>query len=573
MDKKEIARTLEEIGLLLELSGENVFKVRAYENAARALESFEGDVAAAVADGSLKAVRGIGEAIFQKIAVLLAEGRLPYLEGLRRKFPPGLFELFRIPGLGPKKIRVLYEQLGIDSLSSLEKACREDRLLKVAGLGARTQENILKGIALVARHAEYHLFHEAEEAAERLRAFLEESGLAERVEVAGSFRRRKEIIRDLDFLAATQHPAELGGLFAGMPGVLDVTARGETKVSVQLDNGMAADLRLVTPREFPAALLYFTGSKEHNTVLRGRAKKLGFKLNEYGLYPEGSSEALPCASEEEIYRRLGLAAIPPELREDRGEVEAAERDALPRLVQPQDIRGLFHVHTTESDGVDTLAAMLQAVADAGFEYVAITDHSKSAGYAHGLDEKRVLRQHEEIAKARKAHPGLRIYAGTEADILADGSIDFGDEFLSCFDIVIASVHSRFGLSREDQTRRIIRAVENRRVSILGHATGRLLLAREGFDVDLEKVIDAAAASGCAIEINASPHRFDLDWRYGRLAAEKGVPLAIDPDAHSVDGLGVWRYGVGIARKGWATRENILNARTAAEIDRWLKARK
>lgn len=573
MQKGEVARILQEIALLLNLSGENVFKVRAYENAARTLETFEGDLVTAVSDGSLESIRGIGEAIAEKVTVLVTTGSLPYLDQLRRKFPPGLFELFRIPGLGPKKVRVLYEKLGIASLPALEAACRENRLLDVPGLGAKTQENLLKGIALASAHAEYRLFHEAEGIAGEILAVLEATGLARRLAVAGSFRRKKEIIRDLDFLAATEHPRELAEIFVTMPAVSTVTARGATKASVRLQNGMAADLRLVTEREFPAALVYFTGSKEHNTVLRARAKKLGFKLNEYGLFREGSSRPLACSSEEQIYARLKLDPIAPELREDRGEIDAAERREIPRLVEPEDLRGLFHVHTTESDGADTLSSMLQAVADAGFEYVAITDHSKTAGYAHGLDENRVLRQHEAIAAVQPRFPKLKIYKGTEADILADGSIDFGDEFLKNFDIVIASVHSRFGLSEQEQTRRLVRAVENPRVTILGHPTGRLLLAREGFAVDLHKVIDAAAASGCSIEINASPHRFDLDWRHVRAAVEKGVLLAIDPDAHSVEGLAVWRYGVGIARKGWAKKTDVLNTRTASEVDAWLALRR
>jgi DNA polymerase (family 10) len=573
MDKKELAERLEEIGLLLDLSGENPFKVRAYANAARALETFEGDLLQAATDGSLKEIRGIGEAIAEKIAELVTTGDLPYLNRLRKKFPEGLFELFRIPGLGPRKVRLLYEKLGIASLSSLEEACRNNRLLDIPGFGQKTQENIVNGIALARAHSEYRLYHEAEEAAREIVALAEKARLASRFEIAGSLRRRREVIRDLDFLAATQSPGKLADFFVGMPPVDSVIARGETKVSVRLENGMAADLRLVSEREFPAALLYFTGSKEHNTALRGWAKKLGLKLNEYGLFKEASSRALPCASEAEIYKRLGLSDIPPELREDRGEIEAAARKGLPVLVRSEDLRGLFHIHTTESDGLDTLDAMLAAVASAGFEYVAITDHSKSAAYARGLDEKRVLQQHAAIDRARRKYPGLKIYKGTEADILADGSIDFGDDFLKEFDIVVASVHSRFGLSEVEQTKRLIRAVENRAVTILGHATGRLLLSREGFAVKLDKVIDAAAASGCAVEINASPHRLDLDWRHCRTAVEKGVLLAINPDAHSVEGLKVWPFGVGIARKGWAQKKDVLNAKSAAELDAWLSARR
>jgi DNA polymerase (family 10) len=573
VNRRQVAAALEEIALLLDLSGENPFKVRAYAAAARGAQSLPGDFLTAVTDGSLRKVKGIGTAIFEKIAALVTTGELPYLDELKRRFPPGLFELFRIPGLGPKKVRLLYEKLGVDSLSGLERACRDDRVRGLPGLGGRTQENILKGIALAAAHAEYRLFDEAEQAAGELREAVEQTGLAGRVAIAGSVRRLREVIRNVDVLASADQPAELADGFAATGAVDVVTARTPEAVSVRLRSGMAGRLRIVPAKRFSAALLALTGSREHNEALRAFATAKGFRLDELGLFGEGAADALPGGSEEEIYGRLGLSAIPPELRENLGEIEAAERGEIPRLVETGDLHGLFHVHTTESDGADTLEDMLEAVAAADFQYVAVTDHSKAAAYARGLDERRVVRQHAAIDAAQSRYPGLRIFKGTEADILADGSIDFGDEFLSSFEIVVASVHSRFGLSEDDQTRRLVKAVENPRVTILGHPTGRLLLAREGFAVRMDRVLDAAAASGCAVEINASPHRLDLDWRLVRRAVAKGVLLAIAPDAHSVEGLSVWRYGVGIARKGWARAADVLNAKTLPELEAWLRRRR
>ncbi len=375
-------------------------------------------------------------------------------------------------------------------------------------------------------------------------------------------------------MAASPDPAALSEAFRLLPGIADVTAEGPTKTSVRFADGLAADLRVVSGTEYPAALLYFTGSQEHNTQLRGRAKRMDLKLNEYGLFQnESPNSPLPCASEAEIYAALGLAYIEPELREGRGEIEAAEAGTLPRLLEETELRGLIHIHTTASDGRDTLEDMVAAARDAGYSYAAITDHSKSAAYAGGLDEERVLAQREEIRALSRRFPGFRMFHGTEADILADGSIDFGDEFLGVFDIVVASIHSRFGLSREEQTARLVRAVRNPRVSVLGHPTGRLLLSREGISVDIEAVIDAAAESGCALEINGSPERLELEWTHCRRAVERGVLLSIGPDAHSIAELGLASLAVGIARKGWVAREATLNTRTAEELADWLERRR
>ena len=573
MDRKQIARVLEETAGLLDLMGENSFKVRAYENAARAVLAYEGDIEAAVRSRELLQVRGIGSSIFAGIEALVSTGHSPVHDELRAALPAGLPDLMRIPGLGARKAKALYDGLGLDSLEALEKACLEGRLQDLKGFGPKSAANILKGIALVRVSAGSFHIHTARRKALELVAALEATGLAATVSLAGSLRRRKEVIRDIDLLAVSKKPEAVAKAFRELPGVTDVIGSGETKTSVRFFDGLAADLRVVAEEEFPAALLYFTGSKEHNTALRGRAKRLGFKLNEYGLFHEKTEKRVPCASEEAIYAKLGLAYIEPELREDRGEIEAAESGSLPTLVEEKDLRGLIHLHTTESDGRDTLEGMLGAVRDAGYSYAAITDHSKTAAYAGGLTEERVLKQREEIRKCRSKFPGFRIFHGTEADILADGSIDFGDAFLEGFDLVVASVHSRFGLSPEEQTRRLVRAVQNPLVSVLGHPTGRLLLEREGFTADMEAVIAAAAQAGCAIEINAHPNRLDLDWRLCRQAADKGALLSIDPDAHSAEGIADTAYGVGVARKGWVTAKSTLNAKSAKELEQWLENRR
>jgi DNA polymerase (family 10) len=575
VDRNEVARMLEEIAAMLELKGSDPFKVRAYDAGARAVRGFSGDLSEAVRTRELLKVRGIGKSLFGNIETLVTTGSLPYYEELKASFPRGLRDCLKIPGFGARKAKLLHAELGIDSLAALEKACREGRVAPVKGFGPKTQDRILRGIEMLSTNAGLHRYSAVRWRAEELVAALERTGLASRVEIAGSLRRRREVVRNIDIIAASTRPAELTRAFpAAAPGVVEVVAAGDTKVTLRLAEGIGADLRVVSEEEFPAALLDFTGSKEHNTALRALAKAKGWKLNESGvLGGRGVGKAAPCASEEEIYRRLGLQFVPPELREASGEIEAAARGEIPVLVEDSDVRGLVHVHTTESDGRATLEEMLTATRDAGYEWVAITDHSPTAAYAGGLTPERALRQRQAIDAIRDRYPGFRIFHGTEADILADGSIDFGDEFLSGFDVVVASVHSRFGLPRDEQTKRLIRAVENPRVSVLGHPTGRLLLTRKGIDADMGAVLAAAARSGCAVEINGSPHRLDLDWRLAASAAGREIVYSIGPDAHSVRELENTAYAVGIARKGWVTREATLNAKTADELSEWLEKRR
>jgi len=566
---------LQEVAAMLELKGSDPFKVRAYDAGARAVRGFSGDLSEAVRTRELLKVRGIGKSLFGNIETLVTTGSLPYYEELKASFPPGLRDCLRIPGFGARKAKLLHEELGIDSLAALEKACREGRVAPVKGFGRKTQERILRGIEMLSTTAGLHRYSAVRWRAEELVAVLRKTGLASRVEIAGSLRRRLEVVRDIDIVAASTRPAELTRAFPdAAPGVVEVVAAGDTKTTLRLTEGIGADLRVVSEEEFGAALLDFTGSKEHNTALRALAWAKGWKLDAYGLRgSRGVGKAAPCASEEEIYRRLGLQFVPPELREASGEIEAAARGEIPVLVEDSDVRGLVHVHTTESDGRATLEEMLTAIRDAGYEWVAITDHSPTAAYAGGLTPERALRQRQAIDAIRDRFPGFRIFHGTEADILADGSIDFGDEFLSGFDVVVASVHSRFGLPRDEQTKRLIRAVENPRVSVLGHPTGRLLLTRKGVDADMEAVLAAAARSGCAIEINGSPHRLDLDWRLAASAAGRGIVYSIGPDAHSIRELENTGYAVGIARKGWISREATLNAKSADQLAEWLEKRR
>jgi DNA polymerase (family X) len=573
VERKEIARILHEVAGMLELAGANSFKVRAYENAARAILTYEGDLAEAVRSGELRNVPGIGSTIFGNVETLMTTGELPVYEELRATFPAGLRDCLRVPRLGAKKVKTLFETLGVDSLEALERACLDGRLAGIRGFGPKSVQSILKGIGFVRGSAGRFLYGVASARAQAIAFALEATGLSTRVAVAGSLRRRLEVVKDLDLVAASESPQELARWFRSLGEVEEVIGSGDTKTSVRFYDGLAADLRVVSEEAFPAAFLYFTGSKEHNTALRGRAKRMGLLLNEYGLFADDGRERLAADTEAAIYARLGLAWIEPELREGSGEIEAAEKGTLPALVADADLRGVIHVHTTASDGRDTLETMALAARDAGYRYVAFTDHSKTAGYAGGLSEERVLAQGEQIRALRRRLPDLRIFHGTEADILADGSIDYGDEFLDHFDLVVASVHSRFGLSAEEQTVRLIRAVRNPRVAILGHPTGRLLLSREGLAADMERVIDAAAESGCALEINGTPHRMDLDWRLARRAVERGVPLAIDPDAHSIAGLADTAYGVGMARKAWAGPDAVLNARGPEEFVAWLQQRR
>ncbi|WP_029687546.1 DNA polymerase/3'-5' exonuclease PolX [Thermoanaerobacter sp. A7A] len=563
MDKKEIANVLNNIGLLLELKGENPFKSRAYYNAARTIELLDEDIEILVKEDRLKGIKGIGEAINKKITELVLTGKMKYYEDLKASIPEGLVEMLKIPGLGPKKIKTIYEKLNITTIRELEYACIENRLIDLAGFGEKTQKKILEGIQFVKQFSGQHLYPEAYTEALKLKEYLDMTKTALVTEIAGSLRRKKEIVKDIDILAAASDSSKVMEAFVNYQDVREVIAKGDTKTSVTLKSGINTDLRVVTEKEFPYALHHFTGSKEHNTAMRHRAKQMGIKMNEYGLFK--GDKLIECKSEEEVFNKLGLLYIPPELRENMGEIEAAEKGELPKLIEEKDIKGVFHVHTTYSDGANTLVEMVEAARKLGYKYIGITDHSKSAFYAGGLKEEDLVRQWEEIEELNKKYNDIVIFKGIESDILPDGSLDYGEEILKQFEFVIASIHSHFRMSKEDMTKRMIKAIENKYTTIIGHVTGRLLLARDSYEIDIYEVIEAAAHYGKIIEINANPYRLDLDWRYVKHAKEKGVKLAICPDAHSIEGLNDVKYGVGIARKGWLEAKDVINTYEVHEI--------
>jgi len=569
MDKREIIAALEEIGELLEIQGENPFKVRAYQNAARILEGLPQDPADLVASGEIQNIKGIGSGLSEKITEMVKQGKSSYLQELRRSIPPGVLELLKVPGLGPKKAKVLYEELDLHNLGELEYACKENRLLDLKGFGAKTQENILKGIEMLKKTSGRFLFDVAWRQATELLAFVEKDPKVIRAAIAGSLRRCKETIGDIDILASLKGDASpLMKKFVANPQVEDVLAQGETKSSVRLKSGIQVDFRVVEDKEFPFALLYFTGSKEHNTALRGIAKDMGLKLNEYGLFR--GEKPLPCKDEAEIYKALGLHYIPPEAREGLGEIEFAAKRAFPRLIEAEDLRGVFHVHSEWSDGGATIYDMAKEAERLGFEYMGLSDHSQTAAYAGGLKAADLRAQAKEIAAAQKKLKKLKILQGTESDILADGGLDYPAKTLDELDFVIASVHMRFKMEKKDMTKRLVKAISDRHTRILGHISGRLLLAREPYSFDAEAVFEAAAKHKVAIEINANPHRLDLDWRFLQQAKAAGVKFSINPDAHSLNGLSDTFFGVGIARKGWLTKEDVINTKSLAEIKEYWK---
>ncbi len=572
MDKREIIKILEEIGQLLEIKGENPFKARAYYNAARQLEILNEDLEQLVHEGRLQELKGVGEALAKKIETLVKTGHLPYYENLKNSIPQTLLEMLTIPGMGPKKVKTVYEKLGITTIGELEYACLENRLRDLPGFGLKTQEKILKGIELRKKYKQrFHLPVAQEEAAKVKRHLLKCSKVV-KLEIAGSLRRCKETIKDIDVLlaCAEQDRPEIVNHFLQFPEIDTITNQGQTKVSVVLTSGLACDLRLVKNEEFPFALQYFTGSAEHNTALRHRAKIKHFTLNEYGLFPEGSNQSIACKNESEVYQKLGLSYIPPELRENRGEIEAAEQDRLPDLVHHKDLKGLFHIHTIYSDGANSIEEMAKGAIELGFEYIGICDHSKSAYYANGLSEERIQKQHDEIDRLNEALAPFKILKGIEADILPDGRIDYADDVLMSFDFVIASVHSSFNLSEQEMTDRICRALSHPLVNVLGHPTGRLLLGREPYAIDMDKVLEVAARFNKVIEINANPFRLDMDWRVGIKASRMGIKTAINPDAHHLDGLKDYEYGLAIARKAWYAASGVLNTLSADEVQKFFQ---
>ena len=583
MTKSEIATVLEEVAALLELKGENPFKIRAYTNAARSLETFGGNISNLQDEEGLSKIPGIGKSIAEKIRELAATGSLKYLEELRTEFPAAILELFSISGLGAKKIKALYEQLQVSSIEQLRQACETGRVAELSGFGETTQTRICKAIEERAKHSGYFQFGQIAGEAETMRSDLAGHPDALQIDVGGSYRRRKEIVHDLDLVVATKKPEAVTKFFVAHPLVESIIAQGPTKSSVRLRSGVQCDLRVVSSGEYPFALAYFTGNKEHNIELRSRALEGGWTLNEYRLAPlpvdpkatkKRPVKKIPKVRDEaDLYQAVDLDFIPPELRENTGEFEAAEKHSLPKLIEQENLRGTFHSHTIASDGHNSLEEMAEAAQALGLEYLGIADHSRSSIQAHGIDETQLRGQVAAIRELNKKFNGFRLFAGVECDILRDGSLDFPDEVLSQLDYVVASVHSVFNLSEADMTTRVIRAMENRFVTMLAHPTGRLLLKREPYQIDIPAILDAAARTGTWIELNAAPKRLDLDWRWWPLAKQKGVKCVINPDAHRTERLQDLWFGFGIARKGWLTKDDVVNCLPLGKIEHALRLKR
>ncbi len=571
------AEVLEEIGTLLELQGENPFRCNAYFKAARAIQQLERNLTEIVEAKELDKVPGIGATLKDKIAALVLTDKLEFYDELRAKTPPGLLDMLRLPGVGPKKIKALYDQLDIDTMDKLKEACQSGQVAELKGFGKKTAQEILEGIDylnLVGKRVRLDL---ALNIALSLLEHLRKSKGIVRMELCGSLRRRRETIKDIDILISTDRPKPIMDAFVAAPGVMQVIGQGETKSSIVVsgEDGhghrivMNSDLRVVTDDQFPFALNYFTGSKEHNVAMRQRAIQRDLKLNEYEL--AGPKKSVKCKTEEDLYDALDMQYVPPEMRENSGEIEAAAEHKLPELIHAEDLTGTFHCHTTWSDGIASLEEMANAAKDRGMKYLGIGDHSQSLVIANGLTPERVHEQNVAIDKLNEKLKGVRLFKGSEVDILPDGKLDFEDNILESFDYVVASVHNVFNLSEADMTKRILAAVTHPRVTMLGHLTGRLLLRRDGYKLDMEAILQAAAKHGTMIEINGSPQRQELDWVSCKRAKSLGVKLVINPDAHSPSEIDYTGYGVSVARRGWLSKEDIFNTldvdEIAAEFDR------
>lgn len=576
MDKKDIVEVLERIGTMIEIKGENPFKVRAYFSGARTLQTMEEDLGEVIAEGRLGDIPGIGKALTEKIETLHTTGELEFYDKLVASVPPGLMDLLDIPGLGGKKIKVLHEKLQVDSIESLTQVCQDGKVAELKGFGEKTQEKILSGIKNREAYAARHLWWKAREVADQILPGLQSLPQVERVEAAGSLRRGMETVGDLDFLVASSEPAPIMDWFTGMDGIAEITAHGDTKSSIRFEGGMQADLRVVPNEQFFFALHHFTGSKDHNVRMRQKALSIGLSLSEWGLRPEDEKASgrkagpIEAQSEEDIFEALGLQYVPPALREGMGEVEAAERNELPELLELSDLKGCFHNHTTASDGRNTLEEMAEEADRRGWEYLGISDHSKASFQANGLDEERLARQVEAIHELNQSGRfRVHLFAGCEVDVLSGGKLDFEDEVLDTLDYVVASVHAGLTQDEETMTARFIKAIEHPRVTMVGHLSGRLLLRREASKMDVNRIIDAAVAHGTLLELNANPMRLDLDWRHWKRAAEKGMLCCINPDAHALHHFDYQLAGVNTARKGWLTAEQVLNTKPLAEVKDFL----
>lgn len=579
MDKAQIIGILKDIAVFLELKGENSFKIRAYQSGARALERLEENFDTIVQEGKIASLQGIGQALALKIETLYHEGHLPFYDNLKASIAPGLIEFLEIPGLGGKKVKHIHDALGIETIEALKEACESGVIEALDGFGAKSAEKILSGIANREAYGKRHLWWSVQGFVQDIVKGLEAQPLVKRASVAGSFRRRLETVGDLDFIVASDTPGPIMDWFTQIEGVKEITAKGETKSSVRFENGIQADLRIVSEQVFVFALHHFTGSKDHNVMMRQRALSMGYRLSEWGIFDKDSEENIPIdavkdiETEADLFKFFGLEMIEPELREGLGEISVAENDALPKLIEKQEIRGVFHNHTTLSDGMNTLDEMVQQAELLGWSYLGFADHSKSSVQANGLNEERVLRMIKQIEVFNQSgSSSVTAFSGIECDILKDGTLDLEESVLERLDYVVASVHSSFSQSEDEMTQRVIRAIESPSVTMLGHPTGRLLLRREGYQINIPKVIDAAIANRVIIEINANPQRLDMDWRFWKQAVQRGLMCSINPDAHSIKNLSYYEAGVNIARKGWIEADRLLNTRDTDGIKRWFRER-
>lgn len=571
MKNRAIAAMFNDIADMLEIKGESPFRINAYRRAARALEGLTEDIEAIAARGELTEIPGVGTSIAEKITEFLATGTCAYYEELRAQLPTGVTTLMTVPEVGPKTAMLLQERLGIRTIEELERACREGKVRTLPRMGAKTEENILKGIAMLRRGKTRHpigqILPYAHELLEVVRAV---PGVSE-LSLAGSLRRMKETVGDVDVLVTSSHPDSVMEAFTAFPKVKQILAKGPTKSSVVLDVGIQADLRVVEPAAYGAALQYFTGSKKHNVKIREKAVRQGLKVNEYGVFVVADDRRVAGATETDVYAAVGLPWIPPEIREDQGEVELAERAGLPTLIEASDLKGDLHMHTRWSDGTESAEEMAKAAKARGYQYIAITDHSQSLKFVGGVTIQE-LRDHATAVKKIADKIGVAILIGTECDILPDGTLDYPDDVLQDLDVVIASIHTRFQLSREEMTQRLVRAMENPHVDIIGHLTGRLLGKRDAYDLDLDRVMEAARRTATAFEINASPERLDLRDVHARMAKEHGVKLAINTDAHSRYQLPYVELGIGVARRAWLEAGDVMNTYPLPKLQAYLHER-
>lgn len=566
---RDVAGLLDDIADLLELKGDSAYRIAAYREAGRRIDSMVQDVAELWKQGRLEKIPGVGTSIAAKIDEYLRTGDLNYFEDLKKEVSPGLADLLQVPGIGPRRAQLIYRKLGVNSVPELVEAAQEHRLDTLPGFGEKMEQRILREAQRVTQRTKRMLLGVALPAAEEVVNLLKGHPAVLRIDPAGSIRRMKETIGDIDILVASKRPRDVMAAFTTLPLVREVLAQGPTRASILTEANLQIDIRVMKPEEYGSALQYFTGSKEHNIALRELAIRQDLKLSEYGIFDNATGRKLGGQAEEDIYRILGMDWIPPELRENRGEIEAALQGRLPKLIEEADIKGDLHVHTKWSDGRDSLEAMVEAAIKRGYQYVAITDHSKGLGVAGGLKEEEVREQHRLIDRLNEKYAPFRILHGAEINILTDGNLDYDDETLRLFDIVTVSVHSAFGQPREKMTARVIKALRHPMVDVFNHATGRLIGRRPGYAIDLEAVLKVAAETCTAVEINSQPDRLDLNDVWARRAKELGVSLAINSDAHARDNLRFVRYGTAVARRGWVEKGNVLNT---LSLDRLLARR-